>query len=213
MVHSSHSNDKGGLMRHHNAISCKSILVLVALGFLAGCAAVPAKPTDQTFKAPIVTLDSMEVAHYWGWWYYAKAVPPTKGTAGNNGAPLDLAFIFNIKNENTFPVMMESLKFTIAFEEFDLNTLISTDTQWIPPGKTNQIRVHAMFDGEQSRLSLMLVDAMKLQEKGTDAMTLIEKWWTGISQFAFPVYVKDGAAVFKADNIVKVSAFKAAFPK
>jgi hypothetical protein len=44
-------------------------------------------------------------------------------------------------------------------------------------------------------------------------MTLIEKWWTGISQFAFPVYVKDGAAVFKADNIVKVSAFKAAYPQ
>ena len=70
-----------------------------------------------------------------------------------------------------------------------------------------------MFDGEQSRLSLILVDAMKLKEKGTDAMTLIEKWWTGISHFAFPIYVKEGAAVFKADNIVKVSAFKAIYPQ
>jgi hypothetical protein len=200
-------------MTHRNAIICKYFLLLIALGFLAGCAGMEAKPTDQTFKAPTVTLDSMEVAHYWGWWYYAKPVAPTKGTAGNNGAPLDLAFIFNIENPNSFPVMLESLKFTVAFEEFELNSLSATDIQWIPAGKTNQIRVHAMFDGEQSRLSIMLAGAMKLKEKGTDAMTQLEKWWTTISQAAFPVHVKEGAAVFKADGLVKVSSFKATYPK
>jgi len=90
-------NSRRGFMTHRNAITCKFVLILVALGFLTGCAGIEAKPTDQTFKAPTVTLDSMEVVHYWGWWYYAKAVAPTKGTAGNNGAPLDLAFIFNIE--------------------------------------------------------------------------------------------------------------------
>ncbi len=200
-------------MTHRNAIACKYVLILVALGFLAGCAAMEAKLTDKTFKAPTVTLDSMEVAHYWGWWYYAKAVAPTKGTAGNYGAPLDLAFIFNIENPNPFPVMLESLKFTVAFEEFDLNSLSSTEIQWIPAGKTNQVRVHAMFDGEQSRLSLMLVGAIKLKGKGTDALTQLEKWWTGIPQFAFPVHVKEGAAVFKADSLMKVSGFKATYPQ
>ena len=109
--------------------------------------------------------------------------------------------------------MLESLKFTVAFEEFELNSLSSTDVQWIPAGKTNQVRVHAMFDGEQSRLSLMLVGAMKLKEKGTDALTQLEKWWTGVSQADFPIHVKEGAAVFKADNLVKVSAFKATYPQ
>ena len=33
---------------------------------------------------------------------------------------------------------MDSLKFTVAFEEFDLNTVGSTDTMWIPAEK--QIR-------------------------------------------------------------------------
>ena len=200
-------------MIHRKSMACKFVLALVALGFLAGCAGKAAKPMDQTFKSPTVTLDSVEVAHYWGWWYYAKAVAPTKGTAGNYGAPLDLAFIFNIENPNPFPVKLESLKFTVAFEEFDLNSLSSTDIQWIPAGKTNQVRVHAMFDGEQSRLNLMLVGAMKLKGKGTDAMTQLEKWWTGISQAAFPVHVKEGAAVFKADNLVKVSTFKATYPQ
>ncbi len=199
-------------MTHRKAIICNYILILVALGFLAGCAGTEAKPTDQTFKAPTVTLDSMEVAHYWGWWYYAKAVAPTRGTAGNYGAPLDLAFIFNIENPNPFPVMLESLKFTVAFEEFDLNSLSSTEVQWIPAGKTNQVRVHAMFDGEQSRLSLLLAGAMKLKEKGTDALTQLEKWWAGMPQSAFPVHVKEGAAVFKAINLMKVSEFKGTYP-
>jgi len=51
---------------------------------------------------------------------------------------------------------MESLKFTVAFEEFDLNTVSSTDTMWIPAGKTNQVRVHAHFDVRQSLLSLLV---------------------------------------------------------
>lgn len=200
-------------MTHRNPFICKYVPMLILFGILTGCAGTATKPGDQSFKEPTVTLSSMEVAHYWGWWYYAKAVPPTLGTAGNNGAPLDLAFVFNIQNPNPFPVMLESLKFTVAFEDYDLNTLISSDTQWIPAGKTNQIRVHAMFDGEQSRLSLMLVDGAKLKEKGEDAMNLIEKWWTGISKGEVTIHVKEGAAVFKADNATHVTPFQAAYPR
>ncbi|MFZ3046845.1 MAG: hypothetical protein WA151_13100, partial [Desulfatirhabdiaceae bacterium] len=108
---------------------------------------------------------------------------------------------------------LENLKFTVAFEEFELKTVSATETQWIPAGKTNQIRVHAMFDGRQSLMSLMVTGGFKLKEKGIDAFTQLEKWWTTISDGAFKVYVKEGAAVFNADSLTKVSTFKGSHPK
>jgi hypothetical protein len=122
-----------------------SFSVVVISTLLLACATAPPTPTEKNFQAPVVTLNSVEVAHYWGWWYYSKKIEPTKGKAGDYGAPLDLAFVFDIENPNPYPVMMENLTFTVAFEEFDLNTVGSMETQWIPAGKTNQVRVHAMF--------------------------------------------------------------------
>jgi len=174
-------------------------------------------PTEESFAPPVVSLNSVEVAHYWGWYYFSNKVEPTKGKAGKYGAPLDLAFIFSIKNPNPYPVMMEDLKFTVAFEEFDLNTVSSNEVQWIPAGKTNQLRVHAMFDGQQSLLSLLVTGGFKLEEKGMGAgpgaaLKQLETWWTGIPEFSFPVHVKEGSAVFKADSLTKVATFGGTFP-
>ncbi|RLB81623.1 MAG: hypothetical protein DRH24_08885 [Deltaproteobacteria bacterium] len=191
--------------------SCLSVLSIVVL--LAGCAGMKAKPTQQNFKAPVVTLDSMEVAHAFGYWYFSNKIQPTKGKPDNVGAPLDLAFIFNIENPNEYPVKMESLKFTIAFEGFDLNTVSSTDTMWIPAGKTNQVRVHAHFDVRQSLLSLLVTGGFKLKEKGTNVWAQLEKWWTEIPQYSVPVHVKGGAAIFKADGLTQVATFEATFPE
>ncbi len=193
---------------------CICLMLLMAPS-LVGCAGM--KPTESNFATPVVTLSHVEVAHYWGWWYYSKGVEPTKGTAGDYGAPLDLAFVFEVSNPNEYPVAMENLKFTVAFEEFDLNTVGSNDTQWIPPGKTNQVRVHAMFDGRQSLLSLLVTGGFKLEEKGMGtgagaALKQLEVWWTGIPAFDFPVHVKEGSAVFSADGVTKVASFSSTFP-
>lgn len=198
------------------------LMMCAAILLVGGCAALqektPAKPTTKAptqadFKKPTVSLSHVEVAHYWGWWYYAKKVEPTKGDPGDYGAPLDLAFILNIENPNTFPIKLESLKFTIAFEEFDLNSVSAMETQWIPPGKTNQIRVHGMFDGRQSMLSLMATGGFKLKEKNLSAFDQLEKWWKGIPEFAFPIHVKEGAAIFSAEGgLTQVVSFTATFP-
>jgi len=174
-------------------------------------------PTEQNFAPPAVSLNHVEVVHYWGWWYFSNKVEPTKGKAGKYGAPLDLAFIFDIENPNPYPVMMEGLKFTVAFEEFDLNTVSSNEAQWIPAGKTNQLRVHAMFDGQQSLLSLLVTGGFKLEEKGMGAgpgaaLKQLETWWTGVPEFSFPIHVKEGAAIFKADDVMKVATFGGTFP-
>ena len=191
-------------------LTCFSVFVVVA--FLTGCAGQMAKPSESNFKAPVVTLDSMEVAHAFGFWYFSKKTKPTKGKPDNVGAPLELAFVFNIENPNSYPVLMEDIKFTIAFEDFDLNMVNSSAVQWIPPGKTNQIMVPAHFDVRQSLLSLMVTGGFKLKEKKTNAWAALEKWWLGIAKYEIPVYVKGGAAIFKADDIVKVSTFSAKFP-
>jgi hypothetical protein len=154
----------------------------------------------------------MEVAHAFGYWYFSSKVEPTKGKPDNVGAPLDLAFTFNIENPNPYPVQMDSLKFSVLFEEFELNTVSTHATQWIPPGMTNQVLVHAHFDVRQSLLSLLVTGGFKLKEKGTNAWEALEKWWTGIPNYEIPVTVNGGAAVFKAGDVVKVSTFEATFP-
>ena len=186
-------------------------LTMVLSSFLWACATVPT-PTEQNFETPVVTLVSVEVAHYWGWWYFSKKVEPTMGKAGDYGAPLDLAFVFDIENPNPYPVLMDNLKFTVAFEEFDLNTVSSTEIQWIPGGKTNQVRVHAMFDGRQSLLSLLVTGGFKLKEKSGKAgpgaaLKQLGIWWEGAPEFAFPIYVKEGSAVFNADGLMTVATF------
>ena len=107
---------------------------------------------------------------------------------------------------------MEDIKFTVAFEEFDLNTVSSTAAQWIPPGMTNQVKVHAHFDVRQSLLSLLVTGGFQLKAKGTNAWAQLEAWWNGIPNYEVPIYVKDGAAVFNAGGLTKVQMFTAQFP-
>ncbi len=193
------------------------LCVIFTAVLMMGCAGMTKKASQANFIQPKVSLEMVEVAHYWGWWYYSNKVKPTTGKAGNHGAPLDLAFIFNIENPNPYPVELESLKFTVAFEEFDLNTVSSTDSQWIPAGKTNQLRVHAMFDGRQSLLSLLVVGGFKLKDKTGSAgpgaaLKQLATWWEKVPEYGFPISVKEGAAVFKADSVTEVTQFDAVFP-
>ncbi|MFO8086057.1 MAG: hypothetical protein R6U27_17240 [Desulfobacterales bacterium] len=194
-----------------------SLMVLASMALLWGCSGMQTKPAESQFKKPVVKLSHAEVVNYWGWWYFAKSVEPTAGDAGDYGAPLNLAFIFDIENPNPYPVRLDSLKFTVAFEEFDLNTVQSMDVQWIPSGKTNQLRVHAMFDGRQSLLSLLVTGGFKLQEKGMGtgagaALKQLGEWWTKIPEFDFDIFLKEGSAVFAADGQIKVVPFEAKYP-
>ena len=186
-------------------------LVMVA-ALLSGCAGTQAKPTDANFKAPVLTLSHVEVPYYVGYYYIGNKVEVTKGTKGNYGAPMMLAFIFEIENPNDFPVMMDGLQFSVLFEDFEVNTVMSPETMWIPAGKTNQIRVPAIFDTRQTLTTLLLPGAMKLKEKGISPWDKLEKWWTGMPEFSFPVSAKEGSAIFSADGIVKVVPFEAVFP-
>ena len=77
-------------LEHRFTLTRLTFLVITA--FLMGCGGMVPKPSPSNFVPPVVTLFSVEVAHYWGWWYFSDDVKPTLGKAGNYGAPLDLAF-------------------------------------------------------------------------------------------------------------------------
>lgn len=188
---------------------CLSVLVIAFL--MTGCAAMQ-KPSESNFKSPTVTLSHVELEHYFGWWFYGAKVKPTKGKAGNNGAPLDYAFIFEITNPNNYPVMLDGFSFSVAFEEFGLNRVIAPETMWIPAGKTNQIRVHALFGVRAVQMSLLVTGGFKLKEKGVSFWDQLEKWWTGAPNFSFPLNVNEGSAVFTADGVTRVVPFNATFP-
>jgi hypothetical protein len=188
---------------------CLSVLVIAFL--MTGCAAMQ-KPSESNFKSPTVTLSHVELEHYFGWWFYGAKVKPDKGEAGNNGAPLDYAFIFEITNPNNYPIMLDGFSFSVAFEDFGLNRVIAPETMWIPAGKTNQMRVHALFDVRPVQMSLLVTGGFKLKEKGISFWDQLEKWWTGAPDFSFPINVNEGSAVFMADGLTRVVPFNATFP-
>jgi hypothetical protein len=170
------------------------------------------KPSDENFATPTVKLASVELPYYTGYWYFADKVEPTKGKAGNYGAPLGHAFIFEVTNPNEYPVLMDGLKFTVAFDGFDLNTVTLPDAQWIPAGKTNQVRVNATIDIRSALLSLLVTGGFTLKERGLTPWDELEKIWVGSADYSVPIELKEGTAIFKADSVTKVVAFTSMFP-
>ena len=160
--------------------------VFLTAAFFSGCASLGG-PTESNFKAPVISLSHVEVPYYTGYYYFSSKVKPTKGKEGNYGAPMAMAFIFDINNPNSFEVMMDGFKFSVLFEDFEVNTVSSPETMWIPAGKTNQVRVPAVFDTRQTLLTLLLPGAMKLSEKKMSPWDALEKWLIGAPDFSFPV--------------------------
>lgn len=190
-----------------------AVLPIAAIAVvLASCAGMQTKATEANFKAPVITLESME-ARYDGWWYYAKTITPTKGDPGDNGAPLAMSFLFNIHNPNAYPVRLEGVKFMIAFDkEFEMLGVHNNDVSWIPAGKTNQVRVNATLMPNAGLLGLLVTGGYKLKAKGWSAWDALERWWKGVPDFSVPVTVKEGAFMFAADGVVKVLPFEATYP-
>ena len=187
------------------------IMVLIfGLGVvLASCAGMQ-NPGTSGWKDPVVTLASFTVPQYDGYWYISAKTKPTKGKAGNRGAPLPMSFLFDIHNPNPYPVLLDDFKFTVAFEkDFDVVTVNVQDEYWIPAGKTDQIRATTMITVRSALLSLLVTGGYKLKARGVSPWAALEKWWTGVPDYSVPVMVHEGAAAFSAGGVSKVVAFKA----
>ncbi len=128
---------------------------------LASCAGMQ-NPSNSGWKDPVITLESFNVPQYDGYWYYGAKTKPTKGKAGNHGAPLSMSFLFNIHNPNPYPVLLNDFMFTVAFEkDFDVVTVNVQDEYWIAAGKTDQIRATTMITVRSALLSLLVTGGYK----------------------------------------------------
>jgi hypothetical protein len=185
-----------------------SILIIAAL---SGCISMQ-KPDEHNFRDPLIGLDHVEISYYTGYYYFSNEVKPTRGKADNYGAPLLMTFVYKIHNPNLYPVMLDGFSFTVMFEDFKVNHVISPVAMWIPDGKTNLLRVPAMFDTRQTLLSLILPEAMKLKNKNISPWDALEKWWTGAPDFSYPISVTEGSAVFRADSVIRAVPFAAVYP-
>jgi len=181
--------------------------------FLISCAGIPTKSTEANFKTPVISLDTVFVSKYFGYWFYDAKITPLKGKAGNNSSPLIVSLFFNITNPNNYPVKLDGFVFTVSFENIDVNMINVLETQWIPAGKTNQLSVMSTIDIQELLTSLSIASHEKVKAKNTNAWDLIEKWWTEVPNMTVPIGVEKGAATFTADGVQKVIPFAAKYPK
>ena len=204
--------EKGGSMMNKKLVLMFSLVFAVSV-FFASCAGMMKKPTEANFKDPVIMFESFEVPQYDGYWYFSSKVKPTKGDAGNRGAPLAMSFLFNISNPNPYPILLEEFKFTVAFDkEFDMVTVNNQDAFWLPAGKTDQVRATTMITARSALLSLLVTGGYKLKAKKINAWQALEKWWRGVPDYTVPVTVKEGAFSFSAgDDVLKVLPFEATF--
>jgi hypothetical protein len=184
--------------------------LLVSLAFASLCLA---------FEAPVVTLDRVEVASIQPFFVKPRVEYKNEKEPGKElpaGGILNMAYIFNIKNPNKTPVMLDELTFSTAFEGFEINTAFSYEDSWIPGGKTNQLKVVTTNETLPTITSLMVgaENAQKIQEQKTSAGALVKKWWENVGDFSFPIEVTAGTALFKDEKGKEMRVtFSGKFPK
>jgi hypothetical protein len=195
----------------------KRLALIIALFFITAVAftacATMGKPTAENFQAPVITLQSFEVPQYDGYWYYAGSVKATKGSDGDHGAPLPMSFLLSIKNPNPYPIILEGITYTVAFDkDFDLYSGNNNDTYWIPAGVTDHVRLTTMITARSALLSLLVTGGYKLKEKKWSPWDALQRWWEGVPNMTVPVTLKEASFTFKADGVLKVIPFEATFP-
>ena len=197
----------------------RKIAIMIVMTILSAATVLPAY-SSEALQPPVVTLERVEVASIQPFYMTPRIDfkdcenPGTVGKYGY-GSIMNLAYIFNIQNPNKEPVMLDEIRFTTAFDGFDVNAPSAYEDQWIPAGMTNQVRVMATNEPFPTMVSLMLDGSAvkKLKEMGMSQAEILKKWWNTVGDFSFPIEVKNGVATFeceKGDSVL--SYFTATFP-
>jgi len=195
----------------------KRLALLIGLMFVMGvvlisCAGMEAKPSAAGFKTPVIKGEYYEVTQYDGYWHYDAKAEPAQGTKGAHGAFLPLSFLLSVTNPNSFPVVLEGVTFTVAFDEvFELYSGNNSDSYWIPAGKTSHVRLNTVITTQSAFMSVGVTGGYALKAKGWGPWDAIKRWWEGVPMMKVPVTLKECNFTFKADGVTKVVPFSVTF--
>ena len=190
-----------------------AVLIFCLSVALMACVTTQVKPTEKNFIAPKVTLDSIQLSYWEGFWHYGKAkVAKGKAPKFGGSSPVTLDFIFEITNPNPFPVELDSAQFFLFFDDYDLRVVNDSNTQWIPAGKTNSKVLHVTLTATTTWVKFLLAGKELALKRGDDPWKKIEGWWLGLPDMSFPIDLKDGAFVFEAGGISKAVPIKIRYP-
>ena len=81
-------------------------------------------------------------------------------------------------------------------------------SNWIPPGKSDQVRVTTMITTRSALVGLLLANAVTLKAKGWKMWDTLEKWWKGVPEGTTPVTFSEGAFTFTANGVTKVYSYE-----
>jgi hypothetical protein len=195
----------------------KRLALIIAFFFCMGlvlmsCAGVETKPSAADFKTPMIKGEYFEVPQYDGFWHYAATAEPAQGSKGAHGAPLPLSFLLSVTNPNSFPILLEGITYTVAFDnDFELYSGNNNDSYWIPAGKTSHVRLNTMITTQSAFMSVGVTGGYKLKEKGWSQWDAIKRWWEGVPDMKVPVSIKECTFTFKADGVTKAVPFEVTF--
>ena len=196
----------------------KRLALAVALCFIVGvvlasCAGMATKPTASNFKAPSVTLDSILIDYYNGFWTYGKAkVEKGKAPSGGGSSAVTLAFVFDIMNPNSYPIQYESGSFYVFFDDYELRVVNDNNPMWIPAGMTNTKVLTVTIDAVTTWGKFRLAGKQLAMQRGDDPWKKVEEWFTNLPEMSFPIDLKDGQFLFSADGISKSVPIAVRYP-
>jgi hypothetical protein len=109
-------------------------------------------------------------------------------------------------------LMLDEMKFTVFFEDADVNTLTYFEDNYIPSKATDFFRINGTFD------ALIVtgnpnVGASKARiEKKLSSADLVKQWWEGVGDFNFPITVNGTATFIGPDGKDIIVPFEGTFP-
>lgn len=184
----------------------RALVVVLTVALMLAMALPAVAGAKKNIMPPVVSLDRVEVQNYFGFWHGTKEKPKAKGNC-----PLVWAFVFNVANPNSYPMMLETLKFGYAFDGYTITTRIYDNEQWIPAGKTNQVRVVSVITTGALAGNLAVTSGHKMKAAGHSAGALLKKWWTKAPDMSYPITIEGGTAGFVYDGGSVVTTFGGEF--